>query len=512
MRAGRWPASLAWVIALGALLRIAAVLFHPPLNIDEARYLVTAQHLREGFGYTDWNGTEIDILPLHPLLTAALGQDPRTLEERGRMVSLLAGLLSLPVIALLATRLCHRTAALIAMLLVAFHPWLVRSASTVQPETLYVLFVAVALLLLRIERRPILGALAAGLSFAAAYLARPEGFLVAVLAAGFLMASGQPRRRALARAATVLAAFALASAPYLVWLRHQSGAWSLTGKASEVFFIGQAVHENGGEPPSADAVARLQREGRDGIAAYCLAHPGAVLLRFVHLLAILFLGMLPRALGPLGLIGLCALAILRPRGASDAAWAALPAVLLPLAAFAAPEGRVVAVTLPFLFVPAAAGLAAWRERFPRGRGRRAAWSAAGAALLLAGWAPGAARLVERGTEVFSDPQKWAARIAMEKEPEVRRIATNSPVVAFHLAAPELLGPPGGFRPLAYDLDCAGVMSELERRAASLAVLDRPAEFDVPPSGSCGLERLALRHDRRERRVITIDGLLRRAPS
>jgi hypothetical protein len=491
----------------GALVRLVAFLLHPPLNIDEARYLVAAHHLRHGAGYADWNGPEIDILPLHPALTAALGGDPGTLERRGRIVALLAGLVGLPVMALLAERRCGRSTALVAVTLFAFHPWLVRAAAIPQPETLYVLFVALALFLLAKEGLSSGRAVLAGVCFGTAYLARPEGFLVALLAAGVLLATEPPRARGMARAVALLAALILVSAPYLVWLRHQVGSWTLTGKASEVFFIGQAMDENGGEPPSAVSVERLQEEGRDGVLAYSMAHPGAVLHRIGRLLAILLLWMIPRGLGPLGVLGLCALAILRPAGAFGALPAALPALVLPLMALSHPEQRVVASTLPFLFIPAGAGLAAVVDRLPAGEPRRRNLACLGfAVLLLVGWLPGAARFAVRGTDLFFDGPKWAARVALSREADVRRIATNNPVVAIHMAAPDILGPPGNFRPLPFDLDCEDLARELLSRGATIAVLDRPEELDARLSRSCAMEPLAVHRDSGERRVIRIDGL------
>jgi 4-amino-4-deoxy-L-arabinose transferase-like glycosyltransferase len=509
MKAGGTRPLLPFVLLLacGALVRIAAAFLHPPLNIDEARYLVTAHHLRHGIGYADWNGPEIDILPLHPILTAVLGKEARTLETRGRSVALIAGLLSLGAIVLLAFRFGGRVTALFALILAAFHPWLVRAAAVPQPETLYILFVALGLWLLWREGGALASAVAAGVCLAAAYLARPEGMLVGGVAvcSSIVLERSNPGR--FARAAVAVAVMALLTAPYLVWLRQQVGYWTLTGKASEVFFIGQAMDENDGEPPSAELVGRLQEEGRDGVTAYSLAHPGAVLHRIGRLLAILFLWIIPRGVGPLGIAGLCALAILRPPGASRALLAALPAAVLPLMAFSHPEQRVVASTLPFLFIAAGAGLAAAFERLPAEKPRRWNLACLGiAVLLLVGWLPGAARFAVSGTDLFVDAPKWAARVAMDHEPDVMRIATNNPVIAFHLAAPDILGSPGAFRPLPYDLDCEGLTRELRTRGATIAILDRPEDLDAVPSRSCATERLAVRHDPLERRVITIDRL------
>src|SRR5947207_12346814 len=83
-------ASLA-ILAIG--VRVAAFLDAPPLNTDEARYLIAAHHLRSGMGYADWKGPEIDIHPLHPFVVCLMGADPASLEVRGRCVALVCSLL-----------------------------------------------------------------------------------------------------------------------------------------------------------------------------------------------------------------------------------------------------------------------------------------------------------------------------------------------------------------------------------------------------------------------------------
>src|SRR6266487_3082833 len=143
---GRLLTAALIVLAVG--LRVAAFLDPPPLNTDEARYLIAAHHLRSGLGYADWRGPEVDIHPLHPFLVSRLGVDPASLEIRGRGVALLGSLLLLCPLYLAARRLGGPAAASFFLLLAGIHPWLVRGAAPAQPESLYVLLVAVAMGLL----------------------------------------------------------------------------------------------------------------------------------------------------------------------------------------------------------------------------------------------------------------------------------------------------------------------------------------------------------------------------
>jgi len=148
-RSGRLRASLpAALVTLGALLRAGALAEAPVLTIDESRYLVVSHHLRHGFGYTNWDGPETHVHPLHPALAALVGASLESLEARGRLVTFLASILLLVPVTFLALRLGGHLAALLALFLLAVHPWLVRASPSVQPESLYVLLVACALLIL----------------------------------------------------------------------------------------------------------------------------------------------------------------------------------------------------------------------------------------------------------------------------------------------------------------------------------------------------------------------------
>src|SRR4029077_6535850 len=100
-----WRALAAGWFIVCTGLRLGAFLDSPPINTDEARYLITAHHFRAGMGYSDWRGPEIDIHPLHPLLVSFLGTDPGSLELRGRVVALVASILLLWPLCALARRL-----------------------------------------------------------------------------------------------------------------------------------------------------------------------------------------------------------------------------------------------------------------------------------------------------------------------------------------------------------------------------------------------------------------------
>jgi 4-amino-4-deoxy-L-arabinose transferase-like glycosyltransferase len=469
----RW---LAVVIAAGAVARLVALLLHPPLNTDEARYLVTAHHLRSGVGYEDWHGPEIDILPLHPVLTAVLGAGPGTLEWRGRLVAFAASILVLPMLAALAWEEAGPAAALLAVAITAFHPWLLDGAARPQPESLYVLLVLSALLTvarIRTGAMTFIGWALAGALLGLAYLARPEGILVALALGALIVSRATGRRAGLTRGALYLGALLLTVLPYMLWLHQATGHWMLTGKSNEVFFIGQAMYGAGDRPPGAEECHALERRYGTWFT-FVREDPGAFLGRLSALGLLIFGWMLPRALGPLGILGWCGL-LLRRTGHDDdrpaPLWTTLPALVLPLMMMTFPNQRIAATAISFLAIPAAVGLARasghLRRFMPAG-----ALAGAAVMLLLVPWYP-AAKRVARGDDTRPVPiERRFATEALAVTGDIRSIATNSPVVSYYLRDPDMFGTPGTYRPLEAGLACPALVDELRRRAATVAVIDR----------------------------------------
>lgn len=465
-------------LLVGILLRLTALALHPPLDIDETRYLVTAHHLRHGMGYADWRGREVDILPLHPALTALLGRDPASLEQRGRAVALAAGILSLIGFSVLARRLFGDGAAVIATWLVAIHPWLVRASCRPQPETLYVLWTTLALLALAPIMEGIGRAIhwgSAGLLFGLAYLSRPEGFLVGL--AGLAVAvvrgrAGGMRVRA-GTAVFVLGLFAV-SLPYLVWLREAAGRWTLTGKSADVFFIGQAMHENAGQPPSADAYLALKTK-YGSVLGFVTDHPLQTAARALRFGWVIFGWILPRALGPLGLVGLCVaypFGTLSNGSARVPWWPILPAFVLPLMVFACPEERVVGAAIPFVLLTSSAGLVrAWDALQRRWPSHRGALMCGGVILATLPWLHPGLRAVAGGRAWQQQPEREVVETLTRGAPLAARIVSNSPVVSFYARDPALFGPPGHYQPIESPPDCVALMSEMRLRRASVAVVE-----------------------------------------
>jgi hypothetical protein len=227
---------LFWVL-LSFLLRLFVVLrFEQVISPDGVEYVALARgliagHLREGLS-TYWS-------PLYPLLVGISSLFFHDLEFAGRFVSVVAGsLLVIPSYRLIRGWYGERVA-LLGACLVSLHPLLIYYSTVLLTESTYTLLFTCGVLAgwSALYGRQARAFLRAGLTFGACYLLKPE-------AAGFLLLLLIPtlgrklfdRADSLTRAARnvlfLCAGFLLPAAPYLFYLRQQTGSWMLSGKAA----------------------------------------------------------------------------------------------------------------------------------------------------------------------------------------------------------------------------------------------------------------------------------------
>lgn len=232
----QWRRLLYWT-GLAFLLRLFVVrYFEQVISPDGVQYVALGRNLiagnfREGLN-PYWS-------PLYPLLagfSSLFFHDP---EFAGRFVSIVAGsLLVIPSYRLIQNWYGER-AALIGAALVALHPLLIYYSTALLTESTYTLLFTCGVLTgwsaLSGGRARFF--LLAGLLFGACYLLKPEAagflllFLVLTLGRRFFDNAVSFKRGA--RDVLLLCAgFMLMAAPYLFYLRQQTGAWTLSWKVA----------------------------------------------------------------------------------------------------------------------------------------------------------------------------------------------------------------------------------------------------------------------------------------
>ena len=237
------------LFGLAVVFRLVLVLLYQhAVSFDEAHYLRLAGSFLErgpaGLLHPYWP-------PLFPLLIAVSQTLFRNLEWAGRLLNMIAGSALVLMIPRFSRALFGDAAARITGLFIAFYPPLALSQTNVMPETLYsVAGIGGILLAWRaIERRRFGPALTAGLVWGMAYLLKPEGvgFLI-VFSGVFLVIQlfNHSRRRWMA-ALIVCTGFAVVAGPYLGYLRHTMGKWTLSSKGDVDQQLSAAVMFDEGE-------------------------------------------------------------------------------------------------------------------------------------------------------------------------------------------------------------------------------------------------------------------------
>ncbi len=226
-----WP-GLIVLLALG--LRAWVAIDQEILINDAPRFLAAAQLLLDG--EFRW-ALAYDYHPLTAVLIALTSLATGVgLESAGLVVSVLSGGIATAALYVLARDPFGERVALVAALLFAVHPQIVKAATNVQSDGVHLaLFLVGALLAWRaLEKGRFFDALGAGILCGLAYLTRPEGLLVGVVLGGWLVVDLLRRRISWRRFGTVAAGFAsvllIFGGPYLFAMKAHRGSWALTHK------------------------------------------------------------------------------------------------------------------------------------------------------------------------------------------------------------------------------------------------------------------------------------------
>lgn len=228
-RRGGDRAALAAAVAVALVLRVVLALRSEAISVDGVQYVEAAQRFASG----EWrSGLASFYPPGYPAAVAAAHAVIPDWETAGVVVSLVAGLLALAPLAAIARRAGLGGPAFAATLVgLALAPYPARYAAMVRSEALYALLVLLAVA--AVLRSGAGWLLAGGALSGAAYLVRPEGLGLAVP-----LAAWAARTRSARAAGLVVCAAMLVAAPYVVYLRADTGAWVVSRKAANVVSLG----------------------------------------------------------------------------------------------------------------------------------------------------------------------------------------------------------------------------------------------------------------------------------
>lgn len=303
----------AFLIPLIVAIAIRAYQYRlPGITADGHIFLQIARNIRYGIGL-GWQGGWVP--PFHSILIAMTSLIPGVadIQTAAGFVSVTMGVLAPLAVYALAVGAFNRTIAVAAATLVAVFPHFIFMSFSPESEITYTVLqlTSLALMLATLKRDSIPLAALAGAFFSMAYMARSEGFLVMVLLLALLCASEGLRfyRSSIFRlSAVVLVVFFVVSAPYLVFLKKEYGAFVISPKSTYVLIWMQSriYHDNDkGETGNEDlwglsADGRLKWQKPSGlrdVAAYLMSHPAKSLQVYLHNLSMEIPGRIPNNSG-----------------------------------------------------------------------------------------------------------------------------------------------------------------------------------------------------------------------
>jgi dolichyl-phosphate-mannose-protein mannosyltransferase len=215
-----------------ALIRLYLVATGYCISADGVAYIAMAREFRAGRAQSALAWV---FSPLYSWLISIASHAIPNWELAGELLSAVFGTAGVVLLYYLMREVYgRRGVAAGAAALAAIHPMLAGFGAAVRTEAGYIALVTAALLVLigAVERKRVALVAAAGMLCGLAYLYRTEGIGVPALAALILVAGPFVWRRwtlgwGFGAAAILVAAFLLIAAPYLLWMRANTGHWTV---------------------------------------------------------------------------------------------------------------------------------------------------------------------------------------------------------------------------------------------------------------------------------------------
>ena len=368
------------VMLLALAWRLVAVEVTAVLESDGAHYATLARRALEG----DWTaGLDPAWPPMFPWLTALTarwigGATTDAIERAAFLVSALAGTLVLIPMWEVARSWLGIRLANVAIVLIAFHPQAVSFSSNTATDGVFAAFFAFAFLAFErgrtasIARRAGIGFVLAGLIAATAVLVRPEGWVLLIGFAFFLL-RGKTAVSRIRSLSLLLAPGLVILIPWLFYLHGETGVWGPGSKGDYNFYVAHydtyeahGIAVTHGHVDSIRAPGEEWESGDYRVAEVVRAAPGEIAARMASIPLRSVIDKLPAVVSwPIFLLAL--LAFCRPKGERPP-WIRLVIVLLATTiAFYTPffvMRRFFLPFLPFAVMAATAELArfaAWRS-------------------------------------------------------------------------------------------------------------------------------------------------------
>ena len=271
--------------------------------------------------------------PLYPALLGLLNLLVGNCELVGKLISFVCGLLLVLVVYLFTRNIYGKKEGFYAAIIASFFPQFAYYSQAVLTESLYFFLsisgIYLGWLALKTYRSKFF--VFAGISFGLAYLTKPEGF-VAFLVFLFLMLFSKyfmnnlTFRDVISRYVLVILVFGCFAVPYIIFLHHETGRWTLSGKTTKGASFGQLAEYRFDEKKVKERRFRLRSLNEDNtsrgvlgeiekreikatgnsLLGYLIKNPQKLIKKYVNNLALEYRKFIPQVVQviPLIIIGL----------------------------------------------------------------------------------------------------------------------------------------------------------------------------------------------------------------
>ena len=225
----------AWLLLIISLsVRIYLSVFTYVIKNDSVAYMQNAKYFAGG-DFT--SALRHDYHPLYSLMMAVLYKVVPNMELSGTIISVFFGTLTVVVFYLIGKSVFDRKISFVSSVILAFHPYAVRFSADIISDSTYFFFFISALGsgYFAITNRKLLLFALTGICSAFAYLARPEGIGIIIIVVFWCVLKDCIKIKVLWKEKLVsililVISFLVFSMPYLVFIKQDTGSWSLTKK------------------------------------------------------------------------------------------------------------------------------------------------------------------------------------------------------------------------------------------------------------------------------------------
>jgi len=240
------------IVIIGTVLRIMKF-GDSTLVMDSVVYSRLGKNLIESGRYAFGENYNMGVFfpPGYPVFIGMLDLLLNDLFLSARLVSLIAGIITIVVVYLIGKELYDKESGLFSAFIYAFYPLTILISIDAYSDSLYLLFVFLTIYIFIIfkKKNNISTAIQLGVVTALAYLTRSEGLfylLLPLLAiTGFFndKESGS-KRRYIINFLVVSLLFSICSLPYLLFLKDYTGKFTISGKSNISILLGELSGEH----------------------------------------------------------------------------------------------------------------------------------------------------------------------------------------------------------------------------------------------------------------------------